>query len=187
MKLEMIAYQPVLLPPPAVKLNKDVLVDFCPINQCFEKQIYDTGASNNATYVAALGKWRQSFEGEIGLYSYFRKYAWHSLPNVCPHYMQRDVIWYANVSLSAISTYAEPGDWFTYELNHYTFGRLAWNPKVKVDSIVKSYCRFRYGEAASSAVKVFAMLEEIVPEFCSIPFTRLKASGTNCYGPHQSR
>jgi len=174
LRLEMIAYQPVLLPPEKVRLNKNILVDFCPINQSFEKQIYDSGVVNNADYVTAIHSWRQHFSGDIGLYSYYRKYAWNSLPNVIPHYMQRDMQWYAKVPLQGICSYAEPGDWFTYELNHYVLGYLGWNPNVNVDSLISRFCHVRYGTAWKTARASYASLENIVPVYSSIPFTKLK-------------
>jgi hypothetical protein len=171
--LEMIAYQPVLLPPEK-ELNRDVLVDFCPINQSFEKQIYDPGSSNNAAYADALLKWRKKFAGSIGLYSYYRKYGWRSLPNIIPHYMQQDMKWYAQVPVQGVSTYAEPGDWFTYELNHYVLGHLAWNPDAGVDSLVNGFCRARYGAGWDLARQVYAALENTVRMEGNIPYTALK-------------
>jgi len=39
--------------------------------------------------------------------------------------MQKDLQWYAKLPVQGVSTYAEPGDWFTYELNHYVLA--AWH------------------------------------------------------------
>jgi hypothetical protein len=174
LRFEMIAYQPVLLPPGTVVLNKDILVDFCPINQSFERPIYDSPAVNNPEYARALRQWRGVFQGNIGLYSYYRKYGWRSLPNIIPHYMQSDLRWYASLPLQGISSYAEPGDWRTYELNHYILGHLAWNPSAPVDSLVSGWCRARYGARGPSAVAVYAALERTVREVGSIPYTTLK-------------
>jgi hypothetical protein len=170
----MIAYQPVLLPPGLMVLNKDILVDFCPINQSFERPIYDSPAVNNPEYVRALRQWRRAFGGDIGLYSYYRKYGWRSLPNIIPHYMQADLRWYAGIPLQGISSYAEPGDWRTYELNHYILGHLAWNPSARVDSLVAGWCRARYGTRWRSAVAVYTALEKTVRGEGSVPYTSLK-------------
>jgi len=175
LKFEMIAYQPVLLPPGNVTLNKDILVDFCPINQSFERPIYDSPAVNNPEYARALRRWRSAFAGDIGLYSYYRKYGWRSLPNIIPHYMQSDLQWYAHVPLQGVSSYAEPGDWGTYELNHYTLGHLAWNPSVSVDSLVEGFCRARYSSDWRAAVAVYTALEKIVRVEGNIPYTSLKS------------
>jgi hypothetical protein len=174
LQLEMIAYQPVLLPPPTQHLNKDILVDFCPINQSFEKQIYDSSSRNNSEYADALLQWRKSFNGNIGLYSYYRKYAWRSLPNVIPHYMQYEMQWYAKVPLQGICSYAEPGDWFTYELNYYVLGHLAWNTNAHVDSLIDQFCHARYEAAWKIAKSVFNTLENTVRIYGNIPYTTVK-------------
>jgi len=173
-KLEMIAYQPVLDPPRTVFLNQDILVDFCPINQQFENQIFDSASSNNLKYAESLLRWRKTFAGDIGIYSYYRKYAWRSLPNLIPHYMQQDLKWYAMVPVQGISTYAEPGDWISYELNHFILGHLAWNPEVNVDTLINAFCRARYGPGWKTARTVYDALENTVRFAGNIPYTMLK-------------
>lgn len=176
LKLEIIAYARALYPPQTIDLRPDILVDFCPINQSFEVQIYDSGSAKNRDYVNALGEWRRRFPGDIGLYSYYRKYGWRSLPNIIPHYIQKDLQWYAQLPLQGISTYAEPGDWGTYELNHYTLGALAWNPDLDLDSLIRIFCEARYGASASLALGVYALLERLAPVYSSIPNTSLKTA-----------
>src|SRR5690606_9966199 len=88
-RLEIIAYAHAKHPPATVKLHPDVLVDFCPIGQEFDVGIYDPRGGNNSIYVDAIHAWRDTFAGDVGLYSYYRKYAWRSLPVVIPFYMQR--------------------------------------------------------------------------------------------------
>lgn len=176
LRLEIIAYHKTIFPPAEVRLDKDILIDFCPIAQCFEVQINDPASDQNAEYVRALTAWRRAFDGDISIYSYYRKYAWKSLPNVIPHYMQKDLEFYLSLPVQGISSYAEPGDWFTYELNHYTLARLAWNPSADVDTIVSEFCRARYGSEARSAMQAFQVLEDVVRHSCSIPGTKLKTA-----------
>jgi hypothetical protein len=171
LRLEMIAYAHAKMPPEQVALPVDILVDFCPIGQDFDVPIYDPAGSNNSTYVRAIQAWRRAYSGDIGLYSYYRKYAWRSLPNVMPHYMQRDMQWYASVPLQGISSYAEPGDWYTYELNHYTLGHLAWNPNVDVDSLIEGYTHVRYGAEGEVARAAIAALERSFRLRGSIPYS----------------
>jgi len=173
LRLEIIAYGQVLLPPQHVALNKNILVDICPINQSFEKPIYDP-ALTNTEYAKAMAGWRQHFSGDIGLYSYYRKYAWRSLPNILTHFMQKELEWYGAFALQGISTYAEPGDWYTYELNHYTLAGLAWNPNTPVDPVMSEYMRVRYGEATQTALTAYRDLERVVRNYCSLPYTSLK-------------
>ena len=88
--------------------------------------------------------------------------------------MQQDMIWYAQVPVQGISTYAEPGDWFTYELNHYVLGHLAWDPDAAVDSLVNGFCRARYGTGWELARQVYTTLESTVRIEGNIPYTALK-------------
>ncbi|HEU6453662.1 MAG TPA: DUF4838 domain-containing protein [Gemmatimonadaceae bacterium] len=176
LRLEMVAYAHAKMPPKRVTLPADILVDFCPIGQDFDVPIYDPAGSNNATYVRAIQAWRRTYSGDIGLYSYYRKYAWRSLPNVIPHYMQRDIQWYASVPLQGISSYAEPGDWYTYELNHYTLGHLAWNPNVDVDSLIDGYTHVRYGAKSEVARAALAALESSFRLRGSIPYSAVDSA-----------
>jgi hypothetical protein len=153
-----------------------VLVDFCPINQQFDHQIDDASAAKNKAYTDALLVWRKAFAGDISIYSYYRKYAWDSLPVLIPHYMQEDLQWYAKLPVQGVSTYAEPGDWGTYELNHYVLAALAWDPDCDVDAVVKKFCAARYGEFADQARSALLTLEQITRNTCSIPNSSLKTA-----------
>ena len=173
--LELIAYSFTLSVPLKVPLSKTIQVDFCPINQSFEKQIYDKSSVRNNEYAKELKKWRANFSGDIGLYSYYRKYAWRSAPVVIPQYIQKDMQWYADLPLQGISTYAEPGDWFTYELNHFILAQVSWNPNVGVDSLRHLFFAGRFGANQKMAQAAYGVLEQITPLYGSIPFTSLKS------------
>jgi hypothetical protein len=173
LRLEIIAYARAL-DPPRRPLPASTLVDFCPIDQSFEKQIYDTSSAANSRYVGALRAWRSRFPGDLCIYTYYRKYAWHSLPNVIAHYMQKDLQWYRQVPVQGICCYSEPGDWGTYGLNYYVLSRLEWNPDVRVDSLVSTFCDVLYGAAAPVAARAYSALENTVRLAGNIPFTSLK-------------
>jgi hypothetical protein len=174
LRLEIIAYSSYLEPPKNVAVDENVLVDFCPISQHFDAQINDP-ANKNKTYADALRAWRKSFRGDISIYSYYRKYAWDSLPVIIPHYIQKDLQWYATLPTQGVSVYSEPGDWFTYELNHYVLAALAWDPDVDVDALVQKFCAARYGDEAAVAKKTFDKLENIVRVYGSVPNVPLKS------------
>lgn len=174
-RLEMIAYSKALLPPKRQKIDPSIMVDFCPINQQFEYQIDDPASQRNNDYAAALVDWRKQFTGDISLYSYYRKYAWRSLPAVIPHYIQKDLQWYATLPLQGISVYSEPADWGTYELNHYVLGKLAWDVDADVDALVKDFCAGRYPRHAELAAKTLVELGDIVRKTGTIRFTELKS------------
>jgi hypothetical protein len=178
-RLEIIAYSKALLPPTRVKLDPRILVDYCPINQSFEVPINDPSSTRNADYVRALTAWRERFPGDIGLYSYYRKYAWKSLPALIPHYMQADLRYYHSLKppLAAVMIYGEPGDWGTYELNHISLGRLGWDADADMDDIVKAYCAARYGaDRADETAKALVSLGDTVRTYGSLPFTSLKSA-----------
>lgn len=172
--LEIIAYSYTLSVPLKVPLSKTIQVDYCPINQSFEKQIFDKTSVTNNGYARELKAWRANFSGSIGLYSYYRKYAWRSAPVVIPHCIQKDMQWYARLLLQGISTYAEPGDWFTYELNHYVLAQVAWTPDVGVDSLVNVFIGSRYASNKQLALAAYRLFEKITPVYGSLPFTSLK-------------
>lgn len=172
--LECLAYSKYVAPTQNIVLNHKVLLDFCPINQCFEYQIYEDNDSHNKTYNDELLKWKKVFGGDISIYSYFRKYGWHSLPSIIPHYMQHELKYYQTIGTKGISVYSEPGDWFTYGVNHFVLSRLAWNPQANVDSLVNIYSTQLYGKYALKANKVYAELEDIVRFACKLPNTTLK-------------
>lgn len=177
-RLEIIAYSKALQPPTRVKLDPRILVDYCPINQSFEVPINDPSSTRNADYVRALTAWRDQFPGDIGLYSYYRKYAWKSLPALIPHYMQADLRYYHSLRppLAAVMIYGEPGDWGTYELNHIALGRLGWDADVNMEMIVKAYCGARYGaDHADESARALVTLGDTVRTYGNLPFTSLKS------------
>ena len=173
-RLECIAYSS-YLEPPTTELPHSLLVDLCPIAQSFERQIDDPASATNAKYAAALKGWKKVHSGPLSVYSYYRKYAWNSLPVQIPHYMQNDLRFYVANGARGISTYAEPGDWATYELNHYVLGRLAWNPEVDVDALIHEFCEARYGSAEQAGYKGLETLAQVVRHACSLPGTSLKS------------
>lgn len=175
-RLEVLAYHTSIMPPEKVKLDRSVLLDFCPIGQSFEVQINDAASTQNLSYVEGLKAWRAKFDGDISIYTYYRKYAWDSLPNVIPHYIQKDVQFYKTIPVQGISIYSEPADWGAYEINHYALAKLAANPDADVDAIVRMFCKARYGDAAGAAEKAYGVLEEVVRKYCSLPGTSLKSA-----------
>jgi hypothetical protein len=174
LRFETIAYAACVAPPGKAAMDPRVLVDFCPIGQCFECQINDPGSARNAGYAAQLGAWMKAFKGDISIYSYYRKYAWRSLPVLLPHYMQNDLQFYQRMGVRGVSSYSEPGDWGTYELNHYVLGGLAWNPAADVDAMISEFVEARLGTQVALGRKAYQLLEENVRHVCTLPGTELK-------------
>lgn len=162
LKLECLAYNRYVDPPFREKLPDYVLLDFCAYRQNFEYQFYQREDKNNAMYADALGRWREVFDGEMSIYSYYRKYIWLSLPNIFPHYMQKDLKYYRDVGVTGISIYSEPGDWFTYGPNYYVLGHLAQDPDADVEKIMEEYSKQVFGPAWETALSVYSDLENVV-------------------------
>ena len=60
-RLEVLAYHTSIAPPQTASLDKEILLDFCPIAQQFEKQINDPTSEVNSKYAANLKSWRAAF------------------------------------------------------------------------------------------------------------------------------
>jgi hypothetical protein len=86
---------------------------------------------------------------------------------------------YDELPLQGVMIYAEPGDWGTYELNHYVLGKLAWDTDVDVGRLVRVFCGNRYGaegpDLAVQTHEAVAALGDTVRTFGSLPFTRMKS------------
>jgi hypothetical protein len=185
LRLEVLAYLTSITPPEQETLDKDVLLDFCPISQQFDFQIDDPAAPKNAQYVAGLKAWREHFDGEISIYSYYRKYAWDSLPVLIPHYMQKDLQFYARLPVQGVSSYSEPRDWATYELNHYVLAKLACDPDADVDALMKQFCDARYGAASEKVLATMRTLEETMRAVGGLPNVSLKGSDEVAHASHE--
>lgn len=174
-QFECIAYADYEKPPTLARISSDILIDFCPIGQRFNVQIDDPSSDKNAEYVRYLRGWLEQFAGDLSIYSYYRKYMWDSIPCLLPHYMQNDLRFYRSIGAVGISTYAEPGDWAAYELNHYALGALAWDIDADVDALIKEFAIARYGEAADLGEKALRLLETHVRFVAAIPGTERRS------------
>lgn len=174
LRLECLAYQTSIFPPETAVLDPGVLVDYCPINQNFDEPMESLTGGWNRRYLRGVRAWRGAFEGDISLYSYYRKYAWRSLPVIIPGSIGREVALYRDIPLQGVSIYGEPGDWSTYELNHYTLARAAWNGRERIDDLVGDFCRARYGEIAPEARRLTETMGEAVRTFGNIPHASIK-------------
>jgi len=171
--VEFIAYQNYLTPPAGVSFGPNTLVGFCPISQSFTTGIDDPGNATNKAYWDALQQWQQRKDvaGRIYVYSYYRKYAWQSLPVLTPHLIGSDMRTYRGAGVTGLSSYSEPGDWLTYELQHLALARAAWNSTFDADALIRDYCRDRFGRASGSMRRFFAYIETTVPQAAAIPGT----------------
>jgi hypothetical protein len=95
---------------------------------------------------------------------------------IFPQYIQRDLKFYYDQGLNGISSYAEPGDWFTYEMNHYCLARLGEVPQLNPSIPMGEFCEARYGASAGAILPALLDLGNITRRYCSIPGTSLKSA-----------
>ena len=172
--VEFIAYQNYLTPPPGVEFAPNTLVGFCPISQSFTTGIDDPRNETNKKYWDALAQWlaRKDLAGRVYVYSYYRKYAWRSLPVLLPRTIGHDLAAYRKAGVIGLSSYSEPGDWLTYEVQHLALARATWTPDEVPELFLPYYCLDRFGRNAAVGMPAFfEVLENTVPQGAAIPGT----------------
>ncbi|MFB6217664.1 MAG: DUF4838 domain-containing protein [Halobacteriaceae archaeon] len=159
--VEAIAYQSHLdVPDPEYMYDDSVIVDFAAIDRSYAAPIDDPGEAENADYLDTLAEWRAAFDGTMGLYEYYRKYSWHSLPVVLADLLADDIPGYVDVGLDAVGSYSEPADWLTYELTHLLVAALAWDTDLDGDGYVGRYVNERYGPAGGAVGSYLLHVED---------------------------
>jgi tetratricopeptide (TPR) repeat protein len=148
------------VPDPEYAPPEDVLVDVAPHQRSFATPLAIDGDETNDSYSDLLEGWREAFDGELAIYEYFRQYSWHSLPILLPGLFASELPYYDAAGTTGIGTYAEPGDWITYELTHLLLGELAWDTDLQVDPFVDDYLEERYGAAAATMRRYVDVVEE---------------------------
>lgn len=158
--VETIAYTSHLAYPTGVTLPNNVMIDICPFNRSYEFLADDPSCTHNHKYVNASNDWTRNTTCSVGLYSYYRKYAWISKPVNMVTMLPHEFKYYHRAGMEGMGSYSEPGDWFSYELQHYELAKLSWNANQNGDELLSDYCLTRYGSAAQSSMKLFYLLME---------------------------
>jgi hypothetical protein len=176
-KVEFIAYSASLRPPDEHDIDaENTIMDYADYSRSFEYPIWDHRHPENAMFKNVLKEWFRSgaFDGEISYYTYYRKYIWRSLPVVFPRLMQEEMQYYRQLGVVGMGSYAEPGDWFTYELTHYAIANLSWNKDLNMSALVEDYTRGRFGPAAPQLQRYFWLIEETMRKGARIPQTEVQ-------------
>jgi hypothetical protein len=173
LRIQFIAYQTYVTPPALNKPAPNILMEFCPINRSFESALYEGATLENAEYFHALETWSNGIidPSSITIYSYIPKYAWRSLPMNVPHMILDEARKYREMKLGGIATYSEPGNWATFEIDHYVMAKALWNPAIDSQQLLDEYFSTRYGPAGSFVQQYFQLVEEVVPHAVAIPGT----------------
>jgi len=168
--VQFLAYHEYVKPPTNMSFPDNTRMDFCPIGRSYQDRIYGASNTINARYNQYLKEWTSgAYKGDVVLYSYYAKYIWHSLPVVIPNMISDEIRYYDSLGLKGMSMYCVPANWFTYEVNHYLVARASWDTSTDPNEFMHEYCGIRFGGAREQMLKVFTLLEEIVPAYCSVP------------------
>ena len=160
-QIERIAYNPATEPPSSRYMHDpaNVVVDIAPYDRSYSMPIFDHSAEKNAYYDDLISRWTTVYTGAVAIYEYYRKYSWHSLPNNFLHLIGVEIPYYTKIGASGMGTYAEPGDWITYEAMHYLTAEVSWNANLDASDWCDSYFATRFGLAAAAMQSYFASVE----------------------------
>lgn len=150
-EIEAIAYQShIEVPDPEYMYDEETIIDFAPFDRSYRDTIFETESESgmNQTYVDLMEAWRETYDGTLSTYEYYRKYSWHSLPVVLPTLIGEEIPFYESIGLDGLWLYSEPADWLTYELTHLLVATLSWDTSLNAEAYVDSYLDERYGPAA---------------------------------------
>jgi len=175
LQLQFIAYETYTVPPSVHKPGPGVFMDYCPIDRSFESPLYASDYAKNEEYFHNLLGWPRGVmdASNISIYSYITKYAWRSLPILIPHIIVDEARRFHSMGIGGLATYSEPGNWATFELDHYITARALWNPDLHADKELADYASQRYGPAGSPVLAYLQLVEETVPHAVGIPGTQL--------------
>jgi hypothetical protein len=175
LRLQFIAYQVYTVPPSEHKPDPGVLMEFCPINRSFESPLYASDYPQSEEYFHDLESWLKGVmdPSNIAIYSYITKYAWRSYPVLIPHLIVDEARRFHSLGIGGMSTYSEPGNWATFELDHYITARALWNPQLNTDAELADYTSHRYGPAGPAVLGYLSLVEQVVPHAIGIPGTEL--------------
>lgn len=161
-KLETIAYWLSITPPDADYMyGPNTLIDIAPYDRSYRELISDPNNEKNAYYNQIMTTWGTSaFQGDLSIYEYYRKYSWHSWPNVFLNLIQAEIPYYNSKNINGFGIYSEPDDWITYEPVHYLTAALSWNAQLDSNRFIDSYLWLRYGDAWFMMKAYFSVVED---------------------------
>lgn len=150
-KLGCLAYSAAILPPPGMKLHRNIIPYF---------------TSNRADYFDPkfrkqdkhMIKWWSQSTTQMGIYDYAYGVGF-GVPRIYNHLFQ-DAVKYA-VAHKVKGFYAEVyPNWGLDGHKLYVMSRIIWNPKVKVDAITQEWNERMFREAAAPMKRYFKLAED---------------------------
>ncbi|MDZ4729308.1 MAG: DUF4838 domain-containing protein [Xanthomonadales bacterium] len=154
------AYQGMIIPPKDTTLPPNVLVSLAPIRRQDSVPILSISEQKNLYYLNFLWQWIDAgYDNVLGFGPYYSRYAWRSLPVLQPRLIAEDTKYMALNGVQMGGSFSEPGNWFSYEINHYVYGKMMWNPKASIDAIMQDYASLRFHAAGEKMLDLIFLLE----------------------------
>jgi len=159
--LETYAYDQSEPYPENFRLHKDIIVTLALFYQTHRGPIYDPESMPAGRTRDALHDWTRNHAGTVSYLPYHRRYVWQSRPVATPGVLWSDARYLHDRGIRGMVGFAEPGDWLTYELQHYLFARVAEQVTCDIAVVVDDYCNSRFGAAGTKMARFFWLLERI--------------------------
>ncbi|MFC7679358.1 DUF4838 domain-containing protein [Paenibacillus sp. GCM10028914] len=160
-RIEAIAYSTHDQPPSSEYMyDESILIDFAPYFRSYRDSVFDPNSSVNKPSVNLINKWSSVFSGDLTMYEYYRRYAFHSLPVVFPKLIGEELPYYKTIGMNGIGTYSEPGDWITFEITHLILAKMSWNSDSNPEELISNYVQARFGNATDEMAQYFNLVEE---------------------------
>lgn len=168
-RIEAIAYSNHIDPPDAEHMFYDsTIIDFAPISRSQTVPIYD---ERNKNFVNLIKKWGEVYEGDFAMYTYYRRYSFHSAPVVLGKLIGEDIPYYKELGANGMGLYSEPADWIPFELTHLMLADMSWDTSTDPEAYIHDYVQNRYGKASDEMADYFDLVEDAGRIIYDQPFT----------------
>jgi hypothetical protein len=159
--LETLAYDQSEGYPENLAYPDDVMVTLSLFYQNHRGPIFEPASLPSGQTLEPLYDWTAHHRGPIVYLPYHRRYKWQSRPVVYPTVLWSDLRYLRDRGVRGMCGYAEPGDWLTYELQHYLFAKLCEDVSGDVREHVADYAQTRFSAAAEPMEKYIWLLQEL--------------------------
>lgn len=165
-----VAYDHYTLPPKGIKLSPNIYVR---ISKRVNSYHDPTLEEQDHRIIQA---WRKASKDiKVGIYEYYDDHAYapnmRAVPQSIPHTIGKDYLWLASHGMDG-GAYIEGGselfpptaryfDVAMTHLNFYVTGKMLWDPRQDVDSLLSEYYSKFYGPAAGPMRRFYELIENI--------------------------
>ncbi len=103
--------------------------------------------------------WRQMCP-RVGIYDYYGHWQWYGQWPIV-HTLKVDIPFYAKLGIEHLNSETHD-DWWTQPLNIIAAVKLAWNPKLDTDALIRDFCKHLFAESAEPVRRYFTMFEQLM-------------------------